>query len=92
MEYESRIELQCSGTLEVFRTSQSVRKFRDQLPAMQAAGIEVELLNPASTRAFAPLLKQVSGGSYYRDDCAVDPLTFVNAVQAELERRSQNSY
>jgi D-amino-acid dehydrogenase len=76
---------QCSGTLEVFRTTQSVRKFRDQLPAMQTAGIEVELLNPASTRAIAAdLLQQISGGAYYPNDCVVDPLPFVEAVQAQL--------
>jgi hypothetical protein len=41
---------------------------------MQAAGIEVELLNPASTSAFAPLLlRQFSLGAYYPEDCAVDP-------------------
>jgi D-amino-acid dehydrogenase len=75
----------CSGTLEVFRTPQSVRKFRDQLPAMQRAGIAVELLNPARTRAFAPLLfQQISGGAYYPEDCAVDPLAFVNAVHRQL--------
>jgi glycine/D-amino acid oxidase-like deaminating enzyme len=75
----------CSGTLEVFRTPQSVSKFRQQLPAMQAAGIEVELLDSASTRAFAPhLLQQISGGAYYPNDCVVDPLPFVNAVRAQL--------
>jgi D-amino-acid dehydrogenase len=75
----------CSGTVEVFRTPQSVNKFRRQLPAMQAAGIEVELLNPGSTRAFAPLLlQQISGGAHYPQDCVVDPLPFVNAVQTQL--------
>jgi D-amino-acid dehydrogenase len=79
------LEPRCSGMLEVFRTPQSVRKFRDQLPSMKTAGIEVELLNAASTRAFAPLLvQQISGGAYYPDDCAVDPLAFVNAVLAQL--------
>ncbi len=78
-------EPRCSGTLEVFRTPQSVRKFRAQLPAMQAAGIAVELLNPASTRTLVPpLLEQISGGAYYPDDCAVDPLAFLNAVQTQL--------
>ncbi|MGC2403914.1 MAG: FAD-dependent oxidoreductase [Acidobacteriaceae bacterium] len=76
----------CSGTLEVFRTDKAYDKFRRQLPAMQAAGIHVEMLSRDATRAFGPdLFGPLEAGAFYPADCVVDPLPFAQAVRGRLQ-------
>jgi len=85
------VQLEAKGGLLVAQTEASHRELRAHAETMAAAGLSVELLDPAAAREAEPVLRpDLAGAALFAEDMQLCPLRLVVGLALAAERPGAN--